>query len=140
MAKAYAFIVNNQAQAFTASSGTVNPGSGIHGFGSIGCGNRCKYIIEAQSSGINLNASGYYDVVISANVTNSEAGNVTLTLLQDGQTVGSWTEAIAAASDPATITFPAGIKVNCNSTLTLQVSSSAGTPTVNSVYSTVEKM
>lgn len=140
MAKAYAFISNTTPQVFTASPSTVNPGTAVHGFGGKGCGNCCQRTIEINGNAITLNASGYYDINVGATVTNSEAGNVTLSLYQDGNLVASGSEAIAAAADPASIAFPAGVKVNCNSTLTLVVTSSAGTPTVRDIYTTVEKM
>lgn len=142
MAKAFAFISNTTAQAFTASPSTVNPGAATHGFGGTGCSNLCKRTIEVNGTAITLNASGYYTIDVGATVTNSEAGNVTLSLYQDGALVASGASTIAAAAEPANIAFPAGVKVACNatSTLTLVTSSSAGTPTVENVYTTVEKM
>lgn len=135
MAKAYAFIANNTAQAFTASPGNVSWGTAQHGFG-CACG---KKIVSVSGTNLNLNAGGYYDLEIGATVTNSEAGNVTLSLYQDGTLIASGAEAIAAASNPASISFPAGVLVNCNSALTLVATSSAGTPTVTNVFTTVLK-
>ena len=71
---------------------------------------------------------------VSAEVTASDAGNVTLSLYQDGNLVASESTTIAAAADPGVIAFPAGIKVSCTSSLTLVVSASAGNPTVNDLY------
>lgn len=136
MAKAYAFIANNTAQAFTSSPSNVAWGNAQHGFG-CACNRK---IISVNGTNMNLNAGGYYDIVIGATVTNSEAGNVTLSLYQDGNLIASGSEAIAAAADPASISFPSGVVVNCNSTLTFVVTSSAGTPTVSNVFTTVQKM
>lgn len=135
MSKAYAFISNNTAQALT-SGANVAPGTAQHGFGGCGCG----YIIQVSGSNINLRAPGYYDVKVGATVTDSAAGNVTLALYQDGVMIAQGSESIAAADDPASIAFPAGVKVSCNSTLTLVVTASAGNPSVNSIFTTVSKM
>lgn len=140
MSKAYAFIRNTTAQAFAVATGNVNPGAGVHGYGSIGCGNCCKYIIEANQSNISLNECGYYNISVGVNASASAAGNVTVSLLQDGQVLATGSEAVAAANGPVNINFPAGAKVNCSSVLTLQVTASAGTPIVNGVYITIEKI
>lgn len=140
MAKAFAFIRNTGTQTFTTTTGTINPGTAIHGFGSTGCGNCCEYIIRANSASIILNAAGYYSIDVGIVATNSAAGNITINLLQDGQVVASGAEAVSGANIPINISFPAGVKVNCDSTLTLQVVASAGTPIINGVYVTVEKM
>lgn len=135
MAKAYAFIANNVAQTLT-GGGAISPGTAQHGFG-CSCGQK---IIAVTGNNINLKASGYYNIDIGATVTNSEAGDVTLSLYQDGALIASGSEAIAAAGDPASISFPAGVVVNCSSTLTLVVTATAGNPTVNNVYTTIQKM
>ena len=135
MAKAYAFITNSTSQTIT-GGGAINPGTASHGFGCT-CGG---YTIQVNGNNINLRNSGYYDVVIGATVSASAAGNVTLALYQDGQLIASGTETIAGANDPASISFPAGVKVNCSSALTLVVSATAGDPIVTNVYTTVKKL
>lgn len=135
MAKAFMFAANNTAQTFT-TSGTVNPGAAQHGFGCTGG----QKTIALNGTNINLNAGGYYSVDIGAVVTDSEAGNVTFSLYQDGNLIASGSEAIAAAADPANISFPTGVLVRCSSVLTLIVTASAGNPTVNSIDITVEKL
>ena len=70
----------------------------------------------------------------------SDAGNVTLTLYQDGALVAQGSETISAANDPASISFPAGVKVNCSSVLTLVVTSTAGNPIVTNIHTAVEKV
>lgn len=135
MAKAYAFIANSTSQTIT-GGGAINPGTASHGFGCT-CGG---YTIQVNGNNINLRNSGYYDVVIGATVSASAAGNVTLALYQDGQLIASGTETIAGANDPASISFPAGVKVNCSSALTLVVSATAGDPIITNVYTTVKKL
>lgn len=135
MAKAFIFVSNNTAQTFT-TTGTVAPGIAQHGFGCT-CGSKT---IQVTGDNINLNASGYYSVDVGAVVTDSDPGNVTLSLYQDGNLIASGSETIAAAADPANISFPAGILVKCSSVLTLVVTASAGNPTVNSVDVTIEKL
>lgn len=135
MAKAFAFISNNTVQTLT-SGANVAPGTAHHGFGGCGCG----YTIQISGNNINLRAPGYYDIEIGATVTDSDAGNVTLALYQDGVLIAQGIETIAAANDPANISFPAGVKVNCNSVLTLIVTTTAGNPIVTGLYITVEKL
>lgn len=135
MSKAFAFITNTNTQTLT-SGGNVVPGTAQHGFGCSGCG----YTIQVSGNNINLRASGYYQVDVGATVSATAAGNVTLSLYQDGALVAQGSETIAAANDPASIAFPAGIKVNCNSVLTLVVTSTAGDPIVTNLYTTVEKV
>lgn len=134
MAKAFTFIANNSAQTLT-SGATVAPGTAQHGFGCSGCG----YTVQVSGSNINLRSTGYYNIEVGATVTDSAAGNVTLALYQDGNLIAQGSEAIATASDPASIAFPAGVKVNCSSVLTLVVTTSAGNPSVNNIYTTITK-
>lgn len=134
MSKAYAFIANNVAQTIV-GGGPIAPGTAQHGFGCV-CGNRA---INVNGNAINIQGTGYYDVMIGATVTAPAAGNVTLSLYQDGALIAQGSETIAAANDPASIAFPAGVKVNCSSALTLVVDATAGNPIVNSVYTTVLK-
>ena len=135
MPKAFAFISNNTIQALT-SGANVAPGTAQHGFGGCACG----YIIQANGNNINLRAPGYYEIKIGATVTASAAGNVTLALYQDGNLIAQGSTAIAAADDPASISFPAGVKTCCNSALTMVVTSSAGNSSVNNIYTTILKV
>lgn len=135
MAKAFAYVVNTTPQTIT-GGGAVNVGTALHGFGCT----RCGYTIQVAGGNIVLHDCGYYAVSIGADVSASAAGTVTLSLYQDGVLVAQSAETIAAADDPASIAFPAGIKVgNANSTLTVVISASAGNPIVNSIYTTVLK-
>lgn len=137
MAKAFAFITNTTAQTLI-SGATVNPGTAQHGFGSCGC--NCGYIIRVNNTGINLQAPGYYKINVSAAASDTAAANVTLSLYQDGQLVAQGIETVDATDDPSNIAFPAGVKVNCASTLTLVVTATAGSPIINGLYITVEKL
>lgn len=134
MSKAYSFVANNATQTIT-GAGTIAPGTARHGFGCV-CGNRA---ITVSGNAINIQGSGYYDVMVGATVSASAAGNVTLSLYQDGVIVAQGTETIAVANDPESIAFPAGVKVNCSSALTLVVDATAGNPIVTNVYTTVLK-
>lgn len=135
MAKAFAFISNGTSQTIT-GGGAIAPGTAVHGFGCT-CGG---YTIQVAGNNINLRSGGYYDVDVGATVSDSATGNVTLTLYQDGQPIASGTETIATANDPASISFPAGVKVNCSSVLTLVATATAGNPIITNVYTTVEKL
>lgn len=138
MSKAFAFIANNTSQTIT-GGGVVNPGAVQEGFGRYGCGCNCVRIIQLSGTNINLRESGYYMVGVGATVSATAAGNVTLALYQDGALVAQGSETISVANDPASISFPAGVKVNCNSVLTLVATATAGDPIVTNVYTTVDK-
>lgn len=134
MSKALAFISNNTSQTIT-GGGVVNPGTAQHGFGCTCCGRT----VQLSGTNINLRESGYYQIDVGATVSASDAGNVTLSLYQDGVLVAQGSETISAANDPASISFPASVKVNCSSVLTLAVTSTAGDPIVTNIYTTIEK-
>lgn len=134
MSKAYTFVANNVSQTIV-GGGPIAPGTAQHGFGCV-CGNRA---INVNGNSINIQGTGYYDIMVGATVSASAAGNVTLSLYQDGALVVQGSETIAAANDPASIAFPAGVKVNCSSAITLVVDATAGNPIVTNVYTTVLK-
>lgn len=134
MSKAFAYISNSTSQTIT-GGGVINPGAAVHGFGCT-C---CNRTIQLSGTSINLRESGYYQIDVGATVSASDAGNVTLSLYQDGVLVAQGSETISAANDPASISFPAGVKVNCSSVLTLAVTSTAGDPIVTNIYTTIEK-
>lgn len=134
MSKAFAYISNSTSQTITVG-GVVNPGTAVHGFGCTCCGRT----IQLSGTNINLRESGYYKIDVGATVSATAAGNVTLSMYQDGALVAQGSETIAAANDPASISFPAGIKVNCNSVLTLVATATAGDPIVTNVYTTIDK-
>ena len=134
MSKAFAFISNHISQTIT-GGGAVNPGAVQEGFG---C-NHCGRIIQLNGSNVNLRECGYYKIDVGATVSATDAGNVTLSLYQDGALVAQGSETISAANDPASISFPAGVKVNCSSVLTLVATATAGDPVVTNAYTTVDK-
>lgn len=134
MSKALAFISNNTRQTIT-GGGVVNPGTAQHGFGCTCCGRT----VQLSGTNINLRESGYYQIDVGATVSASDAGNVTLSLYQDGALVAQGSETISAANDPASVSFPASVKVNCSSALTLVVTATAGDPIVTNIYTTIEK-
>ena len=134
MSKAFAFVSNNVSQTIT-GGGAINPGTAQHGFGCT-CGSRT---IHANGNNINIAGNGYYAISVGTTVSGSAAGNVTLSLYQDGNLIAQSTETIAAAGDPANISFPVGVQVNCGTTLTLVATASAGNPIISNVYTTILK-
>lgn len=136
MSKAYIFISNQTEQTIT-GGGLVNLGTAQHGFGCT-CGQRT---ITISGTNINLNSNGYFNINIGSTVSDTEVGNITLSLYQDGNLIASGLETIATADDPASISFPASVVVrNCYSTLTLVASATAGNPIISNLFITVEKM
>lgn len=104
---------------------------------------RCGKCIDATGSAINLNESGYYDVDVSATFTAAAAGNVTLTLQQDGVPVAgaTGTETIATANtEYANIAFLPKVRVKCcgNARLSVVVGGSTA-PTIYNLAIGVEK-
>lgn len=137
MAKAYMIANNPNTQTFT-TPGTVNLGTALHGFGKC----NCQYIISIANGGISLIDDGYYDFKIAANVSDSAAGNITMTVYQDGvPTPFTLSTNIAAANDPGCITLIGGVTVpqRKTSTLTVAISASAGDVIVNNIATTVTK-
>lgn len=135
MAKAFAFIQNTTSQTIT-GGGVANPGTAQHGFG---CYNGCK-TIQVAGNNINLRECGYYGAVIGATVSATAAGNVTLSIYQNGALLAQSSETIAAANDPANISFPVGVKVGCSgSSLTVVMSATAGDPILVNSQITITK-
>lgn len=138
MSKAFLFGTNNATQAL-ASGANVNLGTPVHGFGKA-C---CERIIALENGAIALNEGGYYSLVLGFTVTNSEAGNVTLSAYQDGSNVpiAAQSTYVAVTGDFANITLAFGVLVpKCqNSNITVVATSSVGTPTVNNVTDLVTR-
>lgn len=139
MAKALMVANNSIAQTLT-SGNAVNLGAAMHGFGNVGC--NCQKIITANNGGVALAEGGYYFFAITANVSDSAEGNVTLTVYQDGSpTVFTGSAAIAAENDQATITLTGVLVVNrCSSSnFTVVATTSAGSAIINNIATTVVK-
>lgn len=133
MSKFLAFVSNNVPQNLTSGS-NVAPGTAIHGYG----GNCCTRAVQINGNNIAIKAKGYASIILSATVSNSATGNVTISLYQDGTLLAAASTAIATADTPAVIAFPAAAIINCNSTFTITVTASTGDPIVNSVNMTIE--
>ena len=93
--------------------------------------------IDATGSAINLTERGYYDVAVSATFTAAAAGNVRLTLLQDGVEVPGATAAetiTTAATEIANIGIVAPVRIQCCDTSALSVRVDGTTaPTISSM-------
>lgn len=135
MAKAFAFVQNTNSQTIT-GGGAVNVGLAVHGFGCT-CG---KKTIAVSNGNINLNAGGYYEAIIGATVSATAAGDVTLALYQNGTLVAQTATAIAAANDPASVSLPVGLLVDCCSTLAVIITSTAGDPIVGAIEIPIKKL
>lgn len=135
MAKAYVYVANNTEQTIT-GGGVVNPGTAVHGFG-CSCGERT---ISLNGNTINLNACGYYDINISATVSDSAVGNVTLAIYQDGTLISQTAEAVAVANDPSSVALNVGVLVKNSSILTIVASATGGNPIVVNLNTTIEKI
>ena len=121
------YTVNNAGAAVPVGN-TVPVGSIIRRYG------KC---LDATSSAINLSDPGYYLVNVSATFTAAAAGNVTLSLQQDGVAVAgaTGTETIATATtENANIALNAIVRVMCcgNSRLSIVVGGTAA-PTISNL-------
>jgi hypothetical protein len=100
---------------------------------------RCS---KLNGSGINIIAPGDYLVIVSATASPTAAGNISLTLLNNGVAVPGAISAssVSAAGSPTPLPIGTTISVNCCGNaagLTLVISSAA---TVNNVAVTVVKI
>lgn len=139
MSKAAIYTANTIDQ-IVAINGVLSLGSVIRRFGCNSCG---KPIIDLAGNAITLDGSGYYDVDVSAVITPTAAGTVTLTLYQDGTPVPGATASATVAAAATTVTLPidALVRVFNNvgfSTLTLVLTGAAST--VDSVAVGVNKL
>lgn len=139
MSKAAIYTANTVDQ-LAAINGVLSLGSVVRRFGCNDCGNP---IIDLAGNAITLNGSGYYDVDVSAVITPTAAGTVTLTLYQDGTPVPGATASATVAAAATTVTLPidALVRVFNNagfSSLTLVLTGAAST--VDSVAVEVTKL
>lgn len=138
MSKAALFAVNATQQSLT-GGGSVDLGNPVHGFGQT-C---CQKIIDVSGNNLTLREGGMYGVVMSATVTASAAGTVTLQAYQDGTAIGSPQAVnIAAANEVASVTVPIGPRVACNgsSITTLVATTTAGDVIIGGVSTLAWKL
>lgn len=131
MSKAAIFAVNTVTQTLT-GTGLVSLGSPVHGFGCV-CGQKA---IDVSGNNLTLHEAGMYGVVISATVTASATGTVTLQAYQDGTAIGApQSVEIATADGPASVTVAIGPRVACktSSIITLVATTTAGNVAINGV-------
>lgn len=134
MSKSLIYTVNNSGAAVSVGN-TVPVGSIIRRYGNC---------INATGSAINLSESGYYDVSISATITAAVAGDVILSLLQDGVLVegATATASIATATTQfENLAIEAAIRVKCceNANLTVLVGGTTA-PTIRNMAFRVTKV
>lgn len=138
MSKAALFAVNTTQQTLT-GGGSVDLGNPVHGFGQT-C---CQKTIDVSGNNLILRGGGMYGVVMSATVTASAAGTVTLQAYQDGTVIGSPQAVnIAAANEVASVTVPIGPRVACNgsSIITLVATTTAGNVIIGGVSTLAFKL
>jgi len=122
--KSAIYVVNTNDNAVSVGS-NIPLGSAVHGFG-------CA--IKLSNNSINLD-SGYYSVASAFELTVATAGDVTISLVQDGTVITSATVQ-ATADVPTAISLPTAlirVKKCCGSTLTWTLSTTASTITSSSV-------
>lgn len=120
MSKSLIYTVNN-----TATTGTANTAVNL---GNIVRRKGCSFRFNGTS--ISVLEAGYYDITVSATFTGSAAGDVTLTVYQDGVPISgaTVTETVTTAStENISVAIPGVVRVYCNSTSNLSVVPS-GTP------------
>lgn len=138
MSKAALYAINSTQQTLT-GGGSVDLGNPLHGFGQS-C---CQKIIDVSGNNLTLREGGMYGIVISATVTDSAAGTVTLQAFQDGVAFGvPQAVNIAAANEAASVTLNLGPRVSCNasSIITLVATTTAGNVIIGSVSTLAWKM
>lgn len=125
----------NTAGAAVPIGNTVPLGSIIRRYGNC---------ISANGAVINIRERGYYDVDISATFTAAAAGNVTLTLLQDGVPVPGATATSTidtATTQVENIAIAATVRVMCcgNSNISVIVGGTTA-PTISNMAVQVTKI
>ena len=117
------FTVNQQSTAMPVNT-NINLGGVARNYGNC---------ITLNNDVINLKETGYYDLDVSATFTSPVAGNVTITLFQDGSAVPgatATTTITTATTQVASLCFPAIVRVRCGNTpsqLTLVLSGATAT-------------
>lgn len=141
MSKAALYAINSTQQTLT-DGGSVDLGNPVHGFGNTGCG-CCQKTIDVSGNNLTLRDGGMYGIVISATVTASAAGTVTLRAFQDGVAFGvPQAVTIAAANDAAPVIMNLGPRVTCNgsSIITLVATTTAGNVIIGGVSTLAWKL
>lgn len=113
----------NTSTATILEGGTYQPNTIIRRFG------QC---CQMANNAMQLNGQGYYDVAVTATVTGTVAGNVTMTVYQDGAAVPGMnaTQTIKAVGDTVTLGTSGIVRVYCgknSSTLTIVIGGQAVT-------------
>lgn len=105
MAKAFIYTVNSSTQEVQAD-GIISPGSVIRRFG-------CN--LNLSGNGIETRGDGYYDLTASVVLAPAEAGEITVTLYQDGVKIPGAiaTATVAEAEDVVTLNIPTAIRLTC---------------------------
>lgn len=137
MSKAVLYAANSSTQTLNSGS-TVNLGTPIHGFGHT-C---CNKTIDVVGGNLTFRAGGLYTINVSATVTGSAAGTVTLTIYQDGVATASLAATnVAAANEAANISLVTAVNVNrcTTSTVTIVATTTAGTISVSNPNTVVVK-
>lgn len=141
MSKSALYAINSTQQTLT-GGGSVDLGNPVHGFGNTGCG-CCQKSIDVSGNNLTLRDGGMYGIVISATVTASAAGTVTLQAFQDGVAFGvPMAVNIGAANEAASVTLNLGPRVNCgaSSIITLVATTTAGNVIIGGVSTLAWKL
>lgn len=133
MARAAIYTVNATAPT-VAAGGTVPLGSTVRRFG--GC-------IRQEGNALTLCGQGYFSVAVSATVTPSAAGTVTLAARRDGvDIIGAAASATVAATDTAvSLSFEALVRNVCDcDAATLSLVLTGGEAVLDNLAVVVEKL
>ena len=136
--KAAIYVANTTAQTLAAGA-TIAPGTIIRRFGNDRC---CNPTINLSGAGITLNECGYYKVNVRVTDEPTEAGTVTVTLIQDGVVIPGAvaSNTAAAATNPTSVTAGAIVRVIGCATSTITAVLTAGAGSVTNVSVDVEKL
>lgn len=102
----------------------------------------CRF--SSSGSGANIAAvrcDEYYDAYVNVTFTAVAAGNVTISLVQDGTAVVGANQTVTVTTDgtqSVSVSFPAVIRVNACSTSALSIVSSAAITVTNATLKVVE--
>lgn len=132
MSKSAIYVANTGAQA-VAVDGTIGLGSIIRRFG---CG------VDLNGNGITIDEAGYYDIDISVTAAPTAAGDVTVTMYNNGVAIPgvTATTTAATANDPVNVSLAGIVRVFCGNIGSLSLVLTGTAASVTNVATVVTRL
>lgn len=134
MSKSVLYVANTNEQSVVVG-GSLNLGNVIR---RCGCASNLS-----GTNVVSINEPGYYDVNVSVTAVPTAAGDVTITLLNNGVVIpgATATATVAAAGDSANISFESVVRIFCNANAgTLSLALDGTDANVSNIAMVVKKL